>query len=175
MGRGRQGPSAPEPRSSPTAAPLHSHCLAAPGISPDPFSPPSCPQECQVWGFSSESSPVPRWHVGFSGTIFLSYFSAPNAELPCPPGALCTSTWPPAGASCTCCSPELLGGGPFPKDPPLPARSRSPLPRAECPHPDPCLFGTQKLWQHPHLTPPPAGLAASCLYGLFSLLLAGSW
>lgn len=28
------------------------------------------------------------------------------------------------------------------------------------------MFGTQKPWQRPHLTPPPASLAASCLCGL---------
>lgn len=60
---------------------------------------------------------------------------------------------PPGGASCTCRSPDVLLGEAALSQAPTSAHGwgLSPPPPLECPHPHPhsCLFGTQKLWQHP--------------------------
>lgn len=170
MGRGRQGPSAPEPRRSPTAAPLHSHCLAAPGdwpLIPSPLPPAHRSVRC---GALAQSPALFPGGTSASPEPFSSVTSLPQTQnflvlqvRSAPPRGVLQARLAPAAPQ------NRWEAAPFP------GTHLCTLPRAERPHPDPCLFGTQKLWQHPHLTPPPAGLAASCLYGLFSLLLTGSW
>lgn len=101
----------------------------------------------------------------------LLYPQTCNSHAPKRPGQ--PPPLPPAGISRTCLHPgTAVGGGAFPRRPPLAPVARSLLTTAcalsacFCPVPPPCrvpVFGTQKPWQRPHLTPPPASLAASCL------------